>query len=69
MPKFYIEIRKRQNYGDFELLQHFLTEPKDILFPISHNYNIWGCDCEKFITEMAIKEFGIEYHQIKFTND
>jgi len=67
MNKFKIEIRCRENSDNFELWQHFLNEPKDILFPIKYSNLIWTDNSLKFITQMAIEKFNLRYNQINFT--
>jgi|GEM_PF-5802765 len=63
-----IEIKYNKNYQWYELWQHFLNNPKDILYPINYSNNIWHCYSKDFLIKMAIEKFKINYYQIKFTN-
>jgi len=62
-----IEIRYRENYDDYELWQHILNKPKDILFQINYSNLIWSDKNKDFITRMAMNKFNIPHYRINYS--
>ena len=63
-----IEIKYNKDNEWFELWQHILNVPKDILFPVKYSNFIDFDTNKKYLVEKAVSLFNIKYYQIIFTN-
>jgi hypothetical protein len=60
-----IEIVYNKNQDWFELWQHSLNYPEDILFPIKYSNFIDFNKNKKLLMDRAIRDFNIKYNQIR----